>query len=44
MPAEHPPADVEDDEPLQSDESEEEEEDTIELEHSWELPREGAPA
>jgi hypothetical protein len=44
MPAEHPPANVEEDEPPQSDESEEEEEDTVELEHTWEPPREGAPA
>jgi hypothetical protein len=44
MPAKHPPANVEDDEPPQSDESEEKEEDTVDLEHTWEPPREGAPA
>ena len=44
MPAEHPPTNVEDDEPPESDKSEEEEEDTIESEHGWELPCEGAPA
>jgi len=44
MPAEHPTADIEDDEPPRSDESEGEEEDTVELEHTWEPPREGAPA
>lgn len=44
MPAEHPPANVEDDEPPQSDKSKEEEEDTIDLEHTWEPPCEGAPA
>lgn len=42
MPAEHPPTNVDNDEPPQSDKSEEEE-GTIKLEHTWELPCEGAP-
>ena len=47
MPAEHPPTNVEDDEPPQSDSDESEEEDgdaqAVEFEPTWEPPREGAP-